>query len=222
MRELRDQVGFGARALELIILTATRTSEVLKATWDEIDLDQRIWTIPAERMKAGREHRVPLSEPAASLLEELLENRTGAYVFPGWSRTKPLSNMAMLKVLYRMGRRDITVHGFRSTFRDWAAEQTNFPREVAEMALAHTVGNAVEAAYRRGDLFAKRAKLMAAWASYCDAARTDAKVLPIIANARFTPKADIGLVGAEWPLLTQSGRCSGQPVNSAPPISIAL
>lgn len=197
MRQLRDQVGFGARALELVILTATRTSEVLKATWDEFDLDNGIWTIPAERMKAGREHRVPLSEPAAALVRELSEDRIGEHVFPGWSRKKPLSNMAMLKVLHRMDRRDITVHGFRSTFRDWAAEQTNFPREVAEMALAHAVGNAVEAAYRRGDLFAKRAKLMAAWASYCDAVRADAKALRISSNVRFRGKADIGLGGAE-------------------------
>ena len=189
VRELRDQVGFGARALELAILTAARTSEVLKATWDEFDLHHGIWTIPAERMKAGREHRVPLSEPAAILLRDLREKRIGDHVFPGWSRKKPLSNMAMLKVLQRMNRRDITVHGFRSTFRDWAAEQTNFPREVAEIALAHTVGNAVEAAYRRGDLFEKRSKLMAAWASYCGSVRADAKVLSLSVNGRLTKGA---------------------------------
>jgi integrase len=184
MRELRGQVGFSARALELTILTAARTSEVLNAAWHEFDLSNGIWTIPAERMKAGREHRVPLSEPTIVLLRKLLDDRIGEPVFPGWSRKQPLSNMAMLKVLHRMDRRDITVHGFRSTFRDWAAEQTDFPREVAEMALAHSVGNAVEAAYRRGDLFEKRAKLMAAWASYCGVVRTDAKVLPLCVNAR--------------------------------------
>jgi integrase len=167
MADLRKQEGLAARALELVIYTATRTSETLNAEWREFDLDRGIWTIPAERIKAGKEHRIPLSPPALTLLRALHEARTGQHVFPGWGRKKPLSNMAMIKVLERMSRRDITVHGFRSTFRDWAAEQTNYPREVAEMALAHAIENKVEAAYRRGDLFEKRSKVMVAWANYC-------------------------------------------------------
>jgi integrase len=174
---LRKQEGLAARALELVIYTATRTSEALNAEWREFDLDRGIWTIPAERIKAGKEHRIPLSGPVLALVRSLHESSTGKHIFPGWGRKKPLSNMAMIKVLERMGRRDITVHGFRSTFRDWAAEQTNYPREVAEMALAHAIENKVEAAYRRGDLFEKRSKLMAAWASYCDKIQTPAGVL---------------------------------------------
>jgi integrase len=159
--------GLGARALELAILTAARTGEVLGATWGEIDLDAALWTIPAVRMKAKREHRVPLSEPAVALLRKLATVREGPFVFAGQNPAKPLSNMALLMTLRRMKRGDLTAHGFRSTFRDWAAETTPFPSEVVEMALAHAVGDKVEAAYRRGDLFEKRRELMEAWGSFC-------------------------------------------------------
>jgi len=177
MATLRQQPGQSARALELVILTATRTGEALGARWAEVDLEQGIWTIPADRIKAGREHRIPLSAPAKALLEKLLHERVDEFVFPGGKKGKPLSNMALLTLLHRMGRTDIVPHGFRSTFRDWAAEQTNFPPYVAEMALAHTIENKVEAAYRRGDLMTKRQKLMAAWAAYIDGGRPSA-VLP--------------------------------------------
>ena len=175
MTALRKQPGTGARGLEFAILTATRTGEVIGATWAEIDAD--VWTIPAEHMKAKREHRVPLSPAALALLNEL--PRVGEYVFPGAREGKPLSNMAMLATLKRMERSDLTAHGFRSTFKDWAAEQMNFAREVSEAALAHVVSNKVEAAYRRGDLFEKRAKLMAAWATYCDTIKASSVIVPI-------------------------------------------
>jgi len=165
--ELTKQFGTAAQALRLTILTATRTSEVLKATWDEVDLDNAIWTIPAERMKAGSEHRIPLAPAAVIILAKLHKMRRGDFVFPGAKHGRPLSNMAMKMVLRRMGRNDITVHGFRSTFRDWAAEATDAPREVAEAALAHTLTNKVEAAYRRSDLFEKRRELMENWAGWC-------------------------------------------------------
>ncbi|MCJ2092212.1 integrase arm-type DNA-binding domain-containing protein [Methylobacterium sp. J-072] len=163
---LRQQNGTSPLALEFTILTAARTGEVIGATWDEIDLAERAWTVPAERMKGGREHRVPLCAQALRILERFraLDDK---YVFPGGKRSRPLSNMAMLELLKRMGRPDLTVHGFRSTFRDWAAETTHFPNEMVEMALAHIIDNKVEAAYRRGDLFQKRRDLMDAWAVYC-------------------------------------------------------
>ncbi|HEV7370819.1 tyrosine-type recombinase/integrase [Arenibaculum sp.] len=167
MARLRAQEGVATSALEFVILTATRTSETIGATWDEIDLGKAVWTIPSTRIKAGREHRVPLSGAAMSILRRMLDLREGEHVFPGGKARKPLSNMAMAKVLERMGRDDVTVHGFRSTFRDWAAERTNFPREVAEMALAYVVSDKVEAAYRRGDLFDKRRELMEAWSVSC-------------------------------------------------------
>jgi integrase len=179
LASLRAQEGTGARALEFAILTAGRTGEILGARWDEIDLDARVWTVPAGRMKGEREHRVPLSPPAVAVLESLTELRTDDYVFPGGRTGKPLSNMAMLVLLRRMKRGDLTVHGFRSTFRDWAADQTAYPNEVVEMALAHAVGNKVEAAYRRGDLFDKRRRLMDDWATYCAAPAADGKVVPI-------------------------------------------
>ena len=174
---LREQKGIAARALEYLILTAARTSEVIGATWAEIDLEARLWTIPGSRMKAGREHRVPLSEPVLAILDQLAKARTGEFVFPGWRMGKPLSNMAMLKLLGRMGRGDLTAHGFRSTFSDWAAEQTNTPSEVREMALAHTVSDKVEAAYRRGDLFLKRRELAEAWAKYCEARQPEDSIV---------------------------------------------
>jgi len=178
LASLRAQEGIAALALEFLILTATRTSETIGARWDEIDLDAGLWTIPATRIKAGKEHRVPLSTPALAILKQLRKTTDGEFVFPGCRAKRPLSNMAMLALLKRMSRSDLTAHGFRSTFRDWASEQTNYPREVAEMALAHAVGDKVEAAYRRGDLFQKRQRLMEAWAGYC-AKPAGGKVVPI-------------------------------------------
>jgi integrase len=183
MAKLRMQDGLAAQALLLTIMTTSRSSEVLCAKWPEIDLMKAVWTVPGARMKAGREHRVPLSEPALAVLRGLLPLRNdeaGGWVFPGARQGRPLSNMAMEMLLRRMGRTDLTVHGFRSTFRDWTAEATGYPGEVAEAALAHVVGDKVEAAYRRGDLFGKRRKLMDDWAAFC--ARTapaDAVVTPI-------------------------------------------
>jgi integrase len=163
---LKKRDGVAARALEFVILTAARTGEVVGAQWDEIDLTARTWTVPGNRMKAGREHRVALSDEAVEILKALPREKDNPYVFIG-PRAGGLSNMAMAAVLRRMDRVDITVHGFRSTFRDWAAESTAFPNHVVEMALAHTVSNKVEAAYRRGDLFAKRQRLAADWAKFC-------------------------------------------------------
>lgn len=169
MTALRVQDGTGARALEFAILTAARTGEVIGATWDEIDTERCLWTIPPERMKTRKEHRVPLSEPALAILRAMEKVRDGNFVFPGGKAQRSLSNMALLTTLRRMKRTDVTTHGFRSTFRDWVAEQTNFPNEVAEMALAHAVGDKVEAAYRRGDLFDKRRALMCEWSAWCGA-----------------------------------------------------
>lgn len=182
MKLLRAVAGTTARALEFIVLTATRTSEAINAEWSEIDLDAAVWTVPAARMKSKREHRVPLSGAALKVLKAQFEVRQGAHVFPGAKEGKPLSNMACLQLLDRMGFGDYTVHGFRSSFRDWTAEQTNFPREVAEMALAHTIKDAVEAAYRRGDLYEKRTKLMQGWADYCNRVQSSAGVTPIGKN----------------------------------------
>ncbi len=164
--ELSERDGIAAQALEFTILTAARTGEIIGATWDEIDLDGRVWTIPAGRMKANKEHRVPLSDRAYEILRALPRERANPFVFIG-PRANGLSNMAMASVLKRMGRSDITVHGFRSTFRDWAADLTGYPNHVAEQALAHTIGSAVERAYRRGDLFEKRVRLMADWSRFC-------------------------------------------------------
>lgn len=166
IRVLRAQPGIAARALEFVILTACRTAEALGATWDEIDLSRELWTVPADRMKAGREHRIPLSRPAVALLRSV--HRENDWVFPGVRGGCGLSNMAMLAVLRRMGRADLTVHGFRSTFRDWTAEQTHYPKEIAEAALAHVVGSKTEAAYQRGDLLEKRRRLMDDWAHYVE------------------------------------------------------
>jgi integrase len=170
MAELREQEGVGTRALEFAILTAARTGEVIGARWEEFDLAERLWAVPAERMKAGKEHRVPLTDAALAILEDMRSIRQGDFVFPGGRARRPISNMAMLMLLRRMGRGDLTAHGFRSSFRDWAAERTGFPAEVAEMALAHTVSDSVERAYRRGDLFLKRRQLMDAWARFCTTA----------------------------------------------------
>ena len=180
MSVLRREEGLGALALQFAILTAARTGEVIGAKWSEIDLTNEVWTIPAERMKAGREHRVPLAPHAVAILRKRHDAKGGSeFVFPGPQRSKPLSNMAMLQTLRRMGRNDLTVHGFRSTFRDWAAERTSYPGEVAEAALAHIVGDKVEAAYRRGDLFDKRRKLMNSWATFCNTVTDVSKVVAL-------------------------------------------
>src|SRR6516165_1178811 len=165
MRELRERDSISARALEFTILTAARTSEVLGAKRQEADLADKTWTVPSERMKGGREHRVPLSERALEILQDLQREHGNPHVFPGGKSGAPLSQMAMLQLLRGM-RPGLSVHGFRSTFRDWCAERTNYPSEVAEMALAHTVSDKVEAAYRRGDLKDKRRRLMSEWAKY--------------------------------------------------------
>jgi integrase len=167
MAELRQREGIASRALEFAILTAARTGEVIKARWSEVDLTERLWTVPPERMKAGKVHRVPLSDAASTILEKMGDIQRGDFVFPAVKANQPLSNMALAMTLRRMRRGELTVHGFRSTFRDWAAECTDFPTEVAEMALAHVVADKVEAAYRRGDLFQKRRALAEAWASFC-------------------------------------------------------
>ena len=164
MARLEGQRSLAAIALRMTILCATRTSETLQATWDEIDLNQNLWTIPAGRMKAGREHRVPLSQATVTLLSSL--DPSSGFVFPGRNAARPLSGMAMGMVLRRM-KAEVTVHGFRSSFRDWAGEMTDTPREVCEAALAHTVGNSAELAYRRGDALDKRRQLMKAWGAYC-------------------------------------------------------
>ncbi|UZT80738.1 integrase arm-type DNA-binding domain-containing protein [Ectopseudomonas chengduensis] len=174
MVELRKREGLSARALEFAILTAARSGEVRGATWAEIDLPGRIWTVPAERMKAGKEHRVPLSDEAVKLLEALPRIVGNPYVFPA-PRGGQLSDMALTAVLRRMERGGLTQHGFRSTFRDWAGETTAYPREVCEHALAHKLADGVEAAYQRGDLLAKRARLMADWARYCGTVQGNAE-----------------------------------------------
>lgn len=178
MANLKAQSGVGVQALQFAILTAARSGEVLGADWSEIDLDGKVWTVPASRMKAGRAHRVPLTDTAIQILEQQRQTwfdfearrfkktvmTGGGAIFCGQLAGKSLSNMAMLAVLRRMGRGGLTSRGFRSTFREWAAEKTNYPGELVEMALAHTIANKVEAAYRRGDLFDKRRGLMDDWA----------------------------------------------------------
>ena len=168
LQKLKSQAGVAPRALEFTMLTAARTGEVIGATWAEIDAEQAVWIIPAERMKARREHRIPLSSRALEILKEMKEVRENDFVFPGFKSKTGLSNMAMLKLLQRMGRADITVHGFRSTFRDWAGETTAHPREVIEHAMAHQLKDKAEAAYARGTLFKKRIALMADWAAYLE------------------------------------------------------
>ena len=179
MASLRAQDGVGARALEFLILTAARTGEAIGARLQEFDLQSGIWTIPEARMKAHIEHRVPLSPRAVTIVQSLKDQRDGDYVFPGRRTKEPLSNMAMLQLLSRMERTDLTVHGFRSTFRDWAAEQTNYAREVCEAALAHTVSDQTEAAYRRGDLFDKRRRLMNEWTKFCDTIQKKGQVVAL-------------------------------------------
>jgi integrase len=170
MADLHEQPGMSALALEFTILTIARSSETLGALKKEIRAKDRLWIVPAERMKGGREHRVPLSDAAIGLVEQAMALSTGDYLFPGARVGRPLSNMAMEMVLRRMGVEDATVHGMRSSFRDWAGDMTHFPREVIEAALAHIVGDKAEQAYRRSDALEKRRKLMDAWAAYCSAA----------------------------------------------------
>ncbi|MBN9075031.1 MAG: integrase [Rhizobiales bacterium 65-79] len=168
MARLRGMESLSAKALEFTILTVARTGEVVGAKWPEIDFGAKLWLVPAERMKAGKEHRVPLSDRALAILQSLPREKDNPFVFPGARKGKGLSNMAMLELLRGIDEtKGLTVHGFRSTFRDWAAEQTAYPQELCEMALAHTVSDKVEAAYRRGDMLQKRYRLMAAWAGYC-------------------------------------------------------
>ena len=190
--------GIAPRALEFLILTACRSGEVIEARWREIDLDNKVWTIPAERMKASREHRVPLSEPALAILRDVAarQHKKADFVFPSGAHDVPLSDMALLAVIRRMNGKDqppvwrdkngnaIVPHGFRSTFRDWASEQTNYPRDVAEAALAHAIEDKTEAAYRRSDQLEKRHRLMNEWAKFCGTASNSASnVMPIVARA---------------------------------------
>lgn len=171
MQELRKQQGVAAKALRFTILTASRTSEVIFATWDEFDLERKVWDRAKARMKARKAHRVALSDAAVELLESLPKETP--YVFPGGKVGKPLSDGGMSSVLKRMGRKDITVHGFRSTFRDYIGEETGFPHRIAEFAIAHVITDEAEKAYARGDLLKKRFKMMNAWAAYVDSANTN-------------------------------------------------
>ena len=167
MARLRAHDSISARALEFTSLAAVRTNETIYAAWAEIDLAAKTWTIPGRRMKSERDHRVPLSDRALEILASLPREKDNPYVFIGARKGKGLSNMAMLELLRGMDGNGYTVHGFRSSFRDWCAEQTNYPRELAEAALAHVLKDKTEASYQRGDLFEKRRKLMRAWAGYC-------------------------------------------------------
>lgn len=177
MTALRGRDGMAARALEFTILTAARTGEVLGARWTELDTENS-WTIPASRTKGNRPHRVPLSGAARAVLERVKSDSNGEIIFPSLPHDRSLSNMALLNVLKRMDRAEVTTHGFRSTFRTWAGETTAFPREVAEAALAHVLKGETEKAYMRGDLFEKRRLLMEAWATHCEH-RDDANVVSL-------------------------------------------
>ena len=167
--ELRKRQSGAALALELCILTAARSGEILGMRWPEIDLEAKVWTIPATRMKAGREHRVPLAGRAVAILQQLEKAKAGEFAFPGQVGDNPLSNMAMEMVLRRMKIKDATVHGFRSGFRDWAGNETSYPRDLIETALAHVIGDKAEQAYRRSDALERRRKLMEVWGAYCSA-----------------------------------------------------
>jgi len=167
LKELKKETGIAALALEMSVHTAARTSETLNAKWSEIDLEKKLWTIPAERMKGKVEHVVPLTKSVITVLKTAQMLRSSDYVFPGARAGKPLSNMSMNMLMRRMGVQNATVHGFRSSFRDWCGDNTNYPREVAEAALAHKVGNKVGQAYRRRSALEKRAKLMKDWSAYC-------------------------------------------------------
>jgi integrase len=177
--QLREREATAAMALEFAILTAARSGEVLGARWAEMDMVAKVWTVPAARMKAGCEHRVPLSCRALAILDVLAKGKVGEFIFAGQTAGKPLSGMAMEMVLRRMKVGGVTVHGFRSAFRDWCGEATSFPRELAEAALAHAAGDATERAYRRGDALEKRRKLMEAWAGFCEPRAAGSKVVPM-------------------------------------------
>lgn len=184
IKALRDRDATAAKALEFLILTSSRSNETLGAEWAEIDLTAKVWTVPGKRMKSGKLHRVPLSPRAIDLLEDLKTARVNDFVFPGQRDKRPLSGMALQMLMRRMEVNDFTPHGFRSSFRDWAGECTSFAREVAEAALAHTVGDEAEQAYRRGDALEKRRKLMDAWARFVGAPKAKANnVTPIRAKA---------------------------------------
>ncbi|MBF6649532.1 integrase arm-type DNA-binding domain-containing protein [Methylobacter sp. BlB1] len=178
---LRANGSVSAKALEFLILTAARTGEIIGACWDEIDFDNQLWIVPADRMKAGREHRIPLSSRAFDIIKEMHALKTNDAIFPGRSKGGFLSNAAMDKLLQQTLGFDATVHGMRSTFRDWASERTAYPHEVCEMALAHTIRNQAEAAYRRGDLIEKRRLLMEDWLKFCETASdaAGADIIPI-------------------------------------------
>ena len=186
MDALRNDTSIAARCLEFITLTAARLGEATGATWDEIDLGARTWTIPAKRMKGDKEHKVPLSDAAMAVLKTMREIRQSAYVFPGFKPGQPIGADALRELIKKLASDDVTVHGLRSTFRDWAADCTSFLNEVAEMALSHAIPSAVEAAYRRGDLFEKRRRLMEAWAEFCAKPNATGKVVAL-ARAR-TPR----------------------------------
>lgn len=171
MEKLKEREALSALCLQFIILTCVRSAEGRNATWEEIDLDQKIWTIKAERMKMSKEHRIPLCKRAVEILTELSEVRTGKFVFPGRSGRTGISEASLRKMLLSLNKDGITTHGFRSTFRDWVFEMTDFPRELAEIALSHNVGDATERAYRRGDALEKRRGLMSAWAIYTNSFR---------------------------------------------------
>jgi integrase len=186
---LRTREAVAARALEFVILTAARTGEVIGARWNEFDLLEKTWTVPAARMKAHREHRAPLSARALAIVQEMKAARQSDdgndYVFPGPKSKTPLSNMALLMLLRRMELTDLTVHGFRASFKTWASERTSFQNEIVEAALAHVIGDKVEQAYRRGDLFEKRRRLMQQWATFCTSApaeRAAERVVPLRAS----------------------------------------
>ena len=173
MKELCENQSLAARALELTIFTVGRTGEVLGARWEEFNFTDCLWTVPSSRMKARKEHIVPLTDHAIELLRQLEANKLSDWVFPGQRKEKPISNMAMQMLLRRMKRNDITVHGFRSSFRDWAGDETMFPREIAEGCLAHIIGNSVEQAYRRSTAIERRRQLLNAWTEYCLGSQID-------------------------------------------------
>jgi integrase len=196
MAALRQREGTAARALEFLILCAARTNEVLGAQWSEIDLANRMWTVPPDRMKAGAQHRVALSQCAVDLLRNLPRENGNNFVFIG-ARSGGLSAVAMTRLLHRMGYGNISVHGFRSTFRDWCAEQTNFPRELAELALAHRVADKTERAYQRGDLLRKRFLLAEAWSKYANSPpATQAAVVPTLPIAAFRGQGRLSQLSA--------------------------
>jgi len=187
---LRGHEALAARALEFLIFTAARSGEVLNAQWQEIDLVGRVWTVPAHRMKARREHRVPLSGSAMAVLEPLQKARVSEFVFPGQKSDRPLSNMALAMLLRRMKIENATPHGFRSSFRDWAGDETAFPREIAEGCLAHVIGNSTERAYRRGDALEKRRALLEAWQNYCCTAPSQENVVRLSRRRILVPEVE--------------------------------